>query len=136
HDELARLGADVMVRALAAVERGSLTERAQSGDGVTYAKKISKDETRIDWSRPSGEVDCLIRGLSPQPGAWCDARGERLKMLYAVLAEGSGVPGELLDERLTVACGEGALRITRVQRAGRAAQDAEEFLRGFPLRKG
>src|SRR5207244_1317435 len=70
HDELARLGADVMVRALAALERGSLTERAQSGDGVTYAKKISKDETRIDWNRPSGEVDCLLRGLSPQRGAW------------------------------------------------------------------
>jgi methionyl-tRNA formyltransferase len=136
HDELARLGADVMVRALAAVERGSASERPQSADGVTYAKKVLKEESRIDWSNPAGHIDCLIRGLSPQPGAWCEARGERLKMLYAVPVEGAGDPGELLDDELTIACGEGALRITRVQRAGRAAQDAEEFLRGFPLRKG
>lgn len=137
HDELARLGADLMVRALAALERGSIGELPQSADGVTYAKKIEKVETRIDWSKSAREIDCLIRGLSPQPGAWCEARGERLKMLYAApTTEGSGVPGELLDDRLTVACGKGALRITRVQRAGRAAQDAEEFLRGFPLRKG
>jgi methionyl-tRNA formyltransferase len=125
-----------MVRALAALERGSASEQPQSADGATYATKISKEETRVDWGRAAGEIDCLIRGLSPQPGAWCEARGERLKMLYAVPAMGRGAPGELLDDRLTVACGDGALRITRVQRAGRAAQDAEEFLRGFPLRKG
>jgi methionyl-tRNA formyltransferase len=136
HDELARLGADVMVRALSAVERGSASERPQSADGATYATKILKEEARVDWDRAAGEIDCLIRGLSPQPGAWCEARGERLKILYAVPAMGCGAPGELLDDRLTVACGDGALRFTRVQRAGRAAQDAEEFLRGFPLRKG
>jgi methionyl-tRNA formyltransferase len=136
HDELARLGADVIARALAALEHGSASERPQSADGATYARKIAKEETRIDWSKPAGEIDCLIRGLSPQPGAWSETRGERLKMLYAVPAMGCGAPGELLDDRLTVACGDGALRVTRVQRAGRAAQVAEDFLRGFPLRKG
>ncbi len=136
HDELARLGADLMVRALAALERSSVQERAQHEDGVTYARKISKEETRIAWAKPAVEIDCLIRGLSPQPGAWCEARGERLKILYAVPEEGSGMPGEILDDRLTVACGQGALRVTRVQRAGRAAAEAAEFLRGFPLCKG
>src|SRR5437660_11347708 len=119
HDELARLGADVMVRALAALERGAVIEQPQSGEGVTYAKKIAKNETRIDWNRPARAIDCLIRGLSPRPGAWCEARGERLKILYAVPDAGNGVPDVLLDDRLTVACSEGALRITRVQRAGR-----------------
>jgi methionyl-tRNA formyltransferase len=137
HDELARLGADVMVRALAALERGSASERPQAAEGATYAKKIAKDETRIDWSAPARLIDCQIRALSPQPGAWTEARGERLKMLYAVPAEeGSGIPGEMLDDSFTVACGTGALRITRVQRSGRGVQDAAEFLRGFPLRKG
>ena len=136
HDELARLGADLMVRTLAALERNSVEPRAQHENGVTYAKKISKEETRIDWAKPAGVLDCLIRGLSPQPGAWCEARGERLKILYAVPAEGSGAPGEILDDRLTIACGEGALRLARVQRAGRGAAEAAEILRGFPLRKG
>jgi methionyl-tRNA formyltransferase len=136
HDDLARLGADVMVRAVAALERGSVGEHPQASAGVTYAKKITKEESRIDWSKSAGEIDCLIRGLSPYPGAWCEVRGERLKILFAVPLNGSGVAGELLDDRLAVACGEGALRITRVLRAGRAVQDAEEFLRGFPLREG
>ena len=136
HDELARLGADLMVRGLAALERGSVQEYPQDLDGVTYARKILKEEARIDWTKPAAEIDCLVRGLSPQPGAWCEARGERLKILYAVPAEGSGPAGEIMDDHLTVACGEGALRLTRVQRAGRAAAKAAEFLRGFPLRKG
>ena len=136
HDDLARLGADLMVRALAALERGSAGERVQASDGATYAKKVAKEETRIDWNRPAREVGCLIRGLSPQPGAWSETRGERLKILYAVPAEGSGEPGDVLDDRFTIACGEGALRITRVQRAGRGAQEAQEFLRGFPLGEG
>jgi len=136
HDELARLGADVMARALAALERGSVSERPQAVGGMTYAKKIAKDEARIDWTKPARAIDCLIRGLSPQPGAWSEARGERLKILYAVPAEGSGSAGELLDDRFTIACGEGSLRVTRAQRAGRGAQEADEFLRGFPLRKG
>ena len=136
HDELARLGADVVVRALAGLERGSASERPQAAEGATYAKKIAKDETRIDWSEPARRIDCLIRGLSPQPGAWSEARGERLKMLYAVPAEGSGIAGEMLDDSFTIACGTGALRIMRLQRSGRGVQDAAEFLRGFPLRKG
>lgn len=136
HDELARLGADVMARTLGALERGSLAERAQESEGITYAKKIAKAETRIDWSKSAREVDCLIRALSPQPGAWCEARGERLKVLNCVPANEDGNPGEILDERLTVACGHGAVRLTRLQRAGRSTTDAAEFLRGFPLRKG
>jgi len=136
HDELARLGADLMVRALAALERDSVSERPQSSDGATYARKIAKEETRIDWSRPAREIDCLIRGLSPQPGAWSETRGERLKILYAVPAEGNGIPGEVLDGHFTIACGEGAVRIRRVQRAGRGAQEAQEFLRGFALHEG
>jgi methionyl-tRNA formyltransferase len=136
HDELAHLGADVMARTLAALERGSASQRPQASNGVTYARKITKDETRIAWMKPAREIDCLIRGLSPQPGAWCEARGERLKILYAVPVEGSGEPGEILDGQLTVACAEGALRLMRVQRAGRAVAEATEFLRGFSLRKG
>jgi len=136
HDALARLGADIMVRTLAALERGSISERPQTAEGATYARKIAKGETRIDWTSPAGTIDCLVRGLSPQPGAWCEVRGERLKVLYAVPTEGSGAAGEVLDDRFTIACGDGALRVTRVQRAGRESQKAEEFLRGFPLRKG
>jgi methionyl-tRNA formyltransferase len=136
HDELARLGADLMVRALAALERGSVEEQPQPGNGITYAKKISKDETRIDWAKSAREIDCLIRALSPVPGAWCEAKGERLKILYAEPLPGTGAPGEILDDRLTVACGEGALRLTRLQRAGRGAMEAQELLRGFPLGRG
>jgi methionyl-tRNA formyltransferase len=136
HDKLAELGADVIVRVLAALGRGSISEHPQSENGVTYAKKISKEEARIDWTRSARELDCLVRGLSPHPGAWCDARGERLKILYCDPMEGHGKPGEILDDHLTVACGEGAVRLTRVQRAGRAAVDTSEFLRGFPLHRG
>ena len=136
HDKLAQLGADVMVRMLAALGRGSISEHPQGEDGVTYAKKISKDEARIDWTRSARELDCLVRGLSPHPGAWCEARGERLKILYCDPMEGHGNPGEILDDRLTIACGEGAVRLARVQRAGRAAVDSAEFLRGFPLHRG
>jgi methionyl-tRNA formyltransferase len=135
HDGLSRLGADLMARALAALERGSIAEQAQPDEGAAYAKKISKDETRIDWTRPAREIDCLIRGLSPAPGAWCDVKGERLKILYAEPARGKGAPGEILDDRLTVACGEDALRLLRLQRAGSRAMDAAEFLRGFALLK-
>ena len=135
HDALARLGADLMVRALGALERGTIAEVPQSGEGVTYAKKILKDDARIDWTRPAREIDCLIRGLSPSPGAWTHAKGERLKILYAEPAAGSGPPGEILDDRLTVACGEGALRLLRLQRAGKSAMTVDEMLRGFELHK-
>jgi methionyl-tRNA formyltransferase len=136
HDELARLGADLMARASAALERGSIVEQLQPNEGATYAKKISKEETRIDWRRSARELDCLIRALSPYPGAWCEARGERLKILYAEPVSGGGAPGEILDEQLTVACGDGALRLLRLHRAGKSAMTATEVLHGFPLRKG
>jgi methionyl-tRNA formyltransferase len=134
--ELSRLGADLMVRTLAALERGSLVEQPQPADGVTYAKKIAKEETHIDWTRSARDIDCLIRGLSPSPGAWSDAKGERMKLLNCEPAEGKGAAGEILDDALTVACGSGALRIARLQRPGKSAMDAREVLRGFPLPRG
>jgi methionyl-tRNA formyltransferase len=136
HDELARLGADLMARALAALERGSLTETPQTDEGATYARKILKDEARIDWTKSAREIDCHIRGLSPLPGAWCEAKGERLKILYAEPAGDNGAPGTILNDRLTVACGEGALRLTRLQRAGKSPMSVDELLRGFALAKG
>jgi methionyl-tRNA formyltransferase len=137
HDRLARLGADLMVRALAALERESLTLTPQSGTGITYAHKIDKDETRIAWERPWCDVHNHIRGLSPFPGAWCEiAGGVRIKVLRATKGEGAGAPGTVLDDELTVACGQGAVRILELQRAGRAAMKAQEFLRGTPIAAG
>ena|SRR6185437_5624141 len=136
HDELARLGADLMVRTLAALERGSIAAQPQPEDGAIYAKKIAKEEARIDWSKTAREIDCLIRGLSPVPGAWCEAKGERLKILACELASGNGVAGTLLDDELSVACGEGVLRLTRLQRPGKSAMSAGELLRGFALPRG
>ena len=140
HDALARLGADLMVRALAALERSSLTLTPQSMDGVTYAAKLTNAETRIDWSRPAQAVHDHIRGLSPFPGAWCelviDGKPTRLKVLGTTLAAGSAPPGTLVDGALTVACGDGAVRILELQRAGGKAMKAEDFLRGQPLPRG
>jgi len=133
HDELSRLGADLIVRAMSALERGSISETPQAAEGVTYAKKILKDESRIDWTKSAFEIDCLIRGLSPSPSAWTAANGERLKILFAEPAVGRGIPSEILDDKLTVACGEGALRLVRLQRAGKSVMTAEELLRGFAL---
>jgi len=135
-DQLSRLGADLMVRALSAMERGAVAERPQSADGVTYAKKIAKDEARIDWSKSATEIDCLIRGLSPWPGAFTEAKGERLKVLYAEPATGKGAPGEVIGDDLSIACGEGALRLKRVQRAGSKVMAADELLKGFALPLG
>jgi len=138
HDALARLGGDLMVRAIGALERGKLQLTKQSDDGVTYAAKIDKAEARIDWNRPARAVLRHIHGLSPFPGAWCEMpiEGEqvRVKILRCAMADGSGAPGELLDDRLTVACSEGALRILELQRAGKSPMKAEEFLRGTPLK--
>ena len=136
HDVLARLGADLMVRALAAAERASLTLTPQPADGVTYAEKISKSETRIDWGRPWRQVHDHIRGLSPFPGAWFELDGVRVKVLRATSGEGAGAPGAVLDERLTIACADGAVRLTQVQRAGKQPMSAEEFLRGAVLPAG
>ena len=130
-EELSRLGADLMLRALAALERGAVSEQAQPEAGVTYAKKISKDEARIDWTKGAIEIDCLIRGLSPSPGAWTEAKGERLKVLYARPVSGKGAPGEVIGDELTVACGDGALRLIKVQRAGSRVMEAAELLKGW-----
>jgi methionyl-tRNA formyltransferase len=135
HDELARLGADLIARALAALERGSVEETPQPEDGVTYAGKIDKSETRIDWTKPAAALDCMIRGLSPAPGAWFEAKGERIKILLAGPGPGKGEPGEVLFD-FAIACGEGALRPLLVQRAGRVPTDWLAFLRGFPLKPG
>ena len=138
HDALAPLGGDLMVRAMGALERGKLQLTPQSNEGVTYAAKIEKAEARIDWNRPAREVLRHIHGLSPFPGAWCEMPLEgapaRVKILRCELADGSGVPGELLDDRLTVACKQGALRILELQRAGKQPMKAEDFLRGTPLK--
>jgi methionyl-tRNA formyltransferase len=134
HDRLSELGAELIVQALARLDE--LTPEAQPEEGVTYASKIDKAEARVDWSRPAEEVDRLIRGLSPFPGAWCEVGGERVKLLASRLAEGQGAPGEVLDDALTVACGSGAVSLLRLQRAGKGAQDREVFLRGHPIPRG
>lgn len=134
HDRLAGMGAGLVVEALDGLDR--LDPQPQAEAGVTYAAKIDKAEARIDWTRPAVEVDRRIRGLSPFPGAWTEAGGARLKLLRSTLAEGGGAPGEVLDDRLTVACGTGALRVTELQRPGRAAAPAAEVLRGFALPPG
>jgi methionyl-tRNA formyltransferase len=138
HDVLAPLGADLMVRAMGALERGSLRLTKQSEDGVTYAAKIEKAEARIDWTKPARAVLRHIHGLSPFPGAWSevDIDGEpvRLKILRCELAKGAGAPGAVLDDDLTIACGDGAIRILELQRAGKAPMKTTEFLRGTPLK--
>jgi methionyl-tRNA formyltransferase len=135
HDELALLGADLMGRALAGLERGSIQEKPQAETGATYARKIEKSETRIDWSKTADELDCMIRGLSPAPGAWFEAKGERIKLLLAEPVRAKGMLGEVLAD-LTIACGEGALRPVMAQRAGRAPMEWQALLLGFPLQPG
>jgi methionyl-tRNA formyltransferase len=140
HDVLMQAGARLMVDALAELETGRLALQPQPLEGVTYARKIDKDETRIDWGLPSKDVHNHIRGLSPVPGAWCEMatgeKKERLKLLRSTLAEGNGTPGEILDGRLTVACGEGAVSLVGVQRAGGRPAGVQDFLRGTKLEKG
>ncbi len=131
HDQLKPLGADLMLRALGALQRGSLQLTPQPADGTTYARKIDKAETRIDWRRPWHEVHDHCRGLSPFPGAWCELAGAgRVKILRTTKGDGEGPPGRVLDDRLTIACGNGAVRIVELQRAGRQPMSAQEFLRG------
>jgi methionyl-tRNA formyltransferase len=140
HDRLALLGADLTVRALGALDRGTLAFTPQAAEGVTYAAKIDKGETRIDWTMPWRQVHDHIRGLSLFPGAWCeimtDGRPLRVKILRTTRADGAGTPGTVLDGALTVACGEGALRIVELQRAGRAPMSAAEFSRGTKVEAG
>ena len=136
HDALSLLGARMMPAALGAHERGTLKFTPQPEEGVTYAAKIEKAETRIDWRKPWSEVHNHIRGLSPFPGAWCELSGERVKILRTTKGEGSGAPGALLDDKLTIACGEGAVRIVELQKAGSRTMKTGEFLRGTPLPAG
>ncbi len=134
HDRLSEMGAAMIVETLDTLS--DLTPEPQPEDGVTYAAKIDKSEARVDWTRPAVEVDRQIRGLSPFPGAWTEIGGERIKLLASRLAVGQGQPGELLDDTLRVACGDGAIDLLRLQRAGKAAQDAATFLRGWPVAAG
>jgi methionyl-tRNA formyltransferase len=138
HDKLARLGAPLMVEALRAVADDAIQSKTQPEAGVTYARKIDKTEARIDWNRPAEELDCLIRGLSPFPGAWCEWQGARIKVLLAEpVADGAtGEPGRALDDNLLIACGEGALRLLRLQRSGKGVMPAVDFLRGSPVGPG
>jgi methionyl-tRNA formyltransferase len=137
HDRLSRLGADLMVRTLGALERGSLQLTPQPEAGVTYAAKIDKNETRIDWGKPWKAVHDHCRGLSPFPGAWFELPGAgRIKVLRTTQGEGSGAPGTVLDSNLTIACGAGAVRILELQRAGGRPMKAEEFLNGTPVAAG
>jgi methionyl-tRNA formyltransferase len=140
HDRLSRTGADLMLRALAALERGSLAFTPQADVGVTYAQKINKAEARINWAKPAADVHNLIRALAPFPGAFFETdlgKGiERIKVLRANAVNESGEPGRILDEGLTIACGEAAIRITDVQRSGKAPMQAADFLRGARLAPG
>ena len=143
-ERLAGIGAGLLPRALAAAERGAVQETLQAEDGVTYARKIRSEEARIDWSRPAADVDRHIRGLSPFPGAWfmaparnADDRGPaRVKALLSHVEAGSGAPGQVLDDDLRIACGDGAVRLLQVQREGRGVQDVESFVRGYPIQPG
>ncbi len=133
HDRLATRGAALLVEALAGLE--TLMPQPQGEDGVVYAAKIDKAEARIAWTRPAAELDAHVRGLSPSPGAWCEMRGERVKVLLAEPIAANAAPGTVIEPG-TVACGSGALRLLRVQRAGKPAMDITDFLRGFPMESG
>ena len=134
HDELAKLGTDLMVIALGALERDSLKATPQPAAGVTYAAKIDKNETRVDWAKPWNEIHNRCRGLSPFPGAWCELPGVgRVKILRTTRGEGSGPPGRVLDGKLTIACGTGAVRLVELQRAGARPMKADDFLRGTSI---
>ncbi len=139
-ERLSQVGAQLLPRALAAVERGQITPAPQAEVGATYARKIKPAEARIDWARPARELDWHIRGLSPFPGAWFEAPSAsgpvRVKALLSQLDDGQGAPGQVLDDNLLISCANGAVRLLQVQREGRQAQDAPTFLRGFALPVG
>ena len=140
HDTLSPLGAEAMVKALAALEDGSLDCRAQDDEAATYAPKLDNKEARINWRLPASDVHDRIRGLSPYPGAWFEielsGKRERIKVLSAMLDEGQGAPGTLLDDHLTIACSEGAVRLIRIQRAGKKSMSVQAFLNGVTLKSG
>lgn len=130
HDRLSQIGAELIAEALAGLDR--LSPTPQPGTGVTYARKIDKGEARVDWTVPAAQVDRKIRALSPFPGAWCEAAGERLKLLHSRVADGAGAPGQVTGP-LVVACGSGAVEITLAQRSGKRPMEPQELLRGFDL---
>jgi methionyl-tRNA formyltransferase len=140
HDRLSMLAGPLLAEALARLEAGTLVLKPQPSEGVTYARKIDKREARVDWGLPAIEVHNRIRGLSPAPGAWCEmvigGRAERIRLLRTAPASGAGRPGEILDDRLTIACGEGAVALQELQRAGGKPVNAEAFLRGARIEKG
>jgi methionyl-tRNA formyltransferase len=136
HDRLSEKGARLMRDTLDKLERGETVETPQPAEGVTYAHKITPAETRIDWTRPAREIDFMIRGLSPAPGAWFELDGARVKVLQSRLGQGSGAPGEVLDDQLLIACGDGAVRLLTVQREGRGPLAADVFLRGQAVPQG
>lgn len=140
HDRLAALGAPLLADTVDAIARGQARATPQAEEGVTYAHKITPAEARIDWTKSARDVDLQIRGLSPFPGAWCEMPGEprpvRMKVLLSRVGQGRGAPGEVLDDNLLVACGEGAVRLLRVQREGKQAMDMSDFQRGSPVPMG
>ncbi len=141
HDRLAELGGPLLLETLAGLDAGTLTAEPQAEDGVTYAHKLGSEDTRIDWTKPAAEIDCQIRGLSPFPGAWFEVEQNgkrvRVKALMSELTDGKGDAASVTDDQLTIACGDDcAVRLTRVQKAGKSACSAEDFLRGNPLKAG
>jgi methionyl-tRNA formyltransferase len=136
HDALATIGAKLIVSVMAEVEAGRAMARPQPTEGVTYAAKIDKDEARLDWSRPADELERRVRAFAPHPGAWFARGEERIRVLAASVEAKQGTPGTILDDRLLVACGKGALRLLSVQRAGGTAMAADAFLRGHPIAAG
>jgi methionyl-tRNA formyltransferase len=136
HDCLAAMGGEMILAALDALAEGTLAETPQPAEGVTYAAKLARDEGRIDWTRPAVAIERQVRALTPWPGVWFEHQTERIKLLGAEIVDGAGPPGRVLDDRLTIACGEGALRPRQVQRAGRAPMSAAEMLRGFAIPPG
>lgn len=136
HDQLSALGARLIVEALEGLSAGHIAPVPQAGEGATYADKLTRQEGRLDWRRPAAELERQVRAFSPWPGAWFEHDGNRLKVIAAEVADGSGAPGVVLDGQLTVACGEGALRLLTVQREGRAPVAAADLLRGYPIAPG
>jgi methionyl-tRNA formyltransferase len=136
HDALSPLGADLVVRTMAALGRGGIAPQPQPSEGMTYAAKLTKDEQHLDWTRPAPELRNRIRGLAPAPAAWTTINGERVKILKAIQADGTGEPGVALDDRLTIATGDGALKLETLQRPGRGPVDAADLLRGFAVPAG
>ena len=136
HDQLSVLGARLIVEALEGLAAGRIAPSPQAEAGTSYAAKLTREEGRLDWRRPAVELERQVRAFSPWPGAWFEHGGDRLKVVAAALASGSGAPGSVLDDQLTVACGEGALRLSIVQRAGRAPVDTAALLRGYPIAAG